>query len=118
MQGEWHKLSFSDLGEDFFNRNYLSFGDLSDDILAMKQEIRFIADMKGLPSYLKRKVLQRLVQVVDIKPPVLPSFFVPIFSLIADPFELLNFLLVKRIPLKIIVVGCEELRDGANAVVL
>lgn len=117
MQRKWHKLAFSNLREDFLYRDYLSFRNLSDDILAVKQKIRLVTDMESLPSYLKRKVLQRLIQVVDIEPSVLPSLFIPIFSLITDPFELLNFLLVKWISLKVIVVGCKELRDGTNAIV-
>lgn len=117
MQRKWHEFSFRDLREDFLDRNYFSFRDLTDDIFAVEQEIRLAADMEGLPSYLKRKILQRFVQVVDIEPSVLPPLFVPIFRLIADPFELLNFLLIEWISLKVIVVCCKELRDGANAIV-
>lgn len=117
MQRKWHEFPLSDLREDLLNGHDFALRDLSDDILAVKQKIRLIADMKGLPSNFKRKVLQRFVQIVDIESPVFPSLLVPVFCLIADPFELLYFLLVEGVALKIVIVGREELRDGMDAVV-
>ena len=117
MQRKRHELALSDLREDLLNRHDFPFGDLPDDVLAVKQEVRLIADVKGLPSDLQRKVLQRLIQIVDVEPPVLPALLVPVLRLIADPLQLLYLLLIEGVALEIVVVGREELRDGMDAVV-
>lgn len=84
----------------------------------MEEEIGVAAHIEGFPSDLNRKVLEGLVEVVDVDAPILPPLFVPVLGLVANASQFVQILLVERVSLEVIVVGRVELGEGVDAVVL
>lgn len=118
VEGEWHVAALLDFAEYFVGRHQGALDHLPDRLVGAEDEVRVAADVERLPPDLDRQLLQGLAEEVNVKTPVLSAFLVPVLGFVADSAEFVDFLGVEGVALEVVVVGCVELGECLDAVVL
>lgn len=99
-------------------RDEFAFGHLTDWVFAGQYELRVVGYVIRFPANLNTEIFQGLIQKVDIQSSVVFALFIPIFSLVADSFELFDLLFVEGVAFEVVVLCFIQLGQILNAIVL